>query len=460
MRRVLMISVTFPPYNLSGSQRAFQFAKYLPEYGHLPSVVSVEPTPTDSVDPTQLEQLDRRIRLERIHELGPKIALLLRTLQAMLQRVIGSMRTAGAETGDGSNPEVAPTPEPTDSDDPSFPSESAPLLMRLWKTLAWFFHYHLDIGAPMLQRAVKIGWRDSVDLVWVTSPSSRSLLVGYCASRLLRKPLVVDIRDPWTYGSLWMPFSRLTAACEKMWARTILTAASRTVFTSPLTMAAMQERFPGSAATKMCTITNGHTGEVYISPLRSVPQDKCLMSYVGSLNPRRRPDVLLDALQRASCNREVADDLRLQFVGGMAGHEAKIAAHGVQEQVMDVGQVPHDESLGYMRGADVNLLLQTITTGQDVIAGKTFEYLAARKPIIGVVAPDGGDAWLLRKTGGGSVVAFDDPGAVADEMLRLWKLWKNGMLADSVAHVDIEAYSRRHLTGDLAKLFDEAVRRQ
>jgi glycosyltransferase involved in cell wall biosynthesis len=112
-----------------------------------------------------------------------------------------------------------------------------------------------------------------------------------------------------------------------------------------------------------------------------------------------------------------------------------------------------------MRGADVNLLLQTITAGQDVIAGKIFEYLAARKPIIGVVAPDGGDAWLLRETGGGSVVAFNDPCAVADEMLRLWKLWKSGMLADSVAHVDMEAYSSRRLTGDLAKLLDEAVRR-
>jgi len=459
MRRVLMISVTFPPFNVSGSQRAFQFAKYLPEYGYLPSVVSLEPEPTDPVDPSRLEQLDVRVRLERVDGLRPKLMPLLRALRALLQPMFGSMRAVGAEPADGPKPAVAPTTEPRGSNEPTFPSESEPLLMRMWKTLAWFFHFHLDLAVPILQRVAKINWRDPVDLVWVTSPSSRSLVVGYWASRLLRKPLVVDIRDPWTYGSLWSPFSRLTAACEKAWARTILTAASRTVFTSPLTMAAMQQRYPGAAAAKMRTITNGHTGEVDISPLRSAPEDKCLMSYTGSLNPRRCPDVLLDALQRVSRNPEVAKDLRLQFVGGMAGHESKIAAHGVQEQVLDVGQVSHNESLRYMRGADVNLLLQTITAGQDVIAGKTFEYLAARKPIIGVVAPDGGDAWLLRETGGGSVVAFNDPCAVADEMLRLWKLWKSGMLADSVAHVDMEAYSMRRLTGDLVKLLDEAVRR-
>jgi glycosyltransferase involved in cell wall biosynthesis len=334
-----------------------------------------------------------------------------------------------------------------------------PLLGRLWHTLAWFFNFHLDLALPMLRRAVKIHRRDPVDLVWVTGPSSRCLLVGYWASRLLRKPLVLDIRDPWTYGSLWSPFSRLTAEVERKWARTILTAASRSVFTSPLTTAAMQARYPGEAASRMCTITNGHTGSSDVSPLRSAPEEKCLMSYVGSLNPRRRPDVLLDALKRVSRDPEVARDLRLQFVGGMAGHEAKIAALDVAGQVKDVGQVSHSESERYMRGADVNLLLQTITAGQDVIAGKTFEYLAARTPILGVVAPDGGDAWMLRESGGGSVVPFDDPGAVADEMLRLWKLWKDGTLADSVARVDVEPYSRRRLTGDLAKLLDEILQR-
>jgi glycosyltransferase involved in cell wall biosynthesis len=450
MRRVLMISEMFPPYNVSGSQRSFQFAKYLPEYGYLPSVVSGEPEPTDPVDPSLLEQLNGRIRLERIHRLAPKILPLAVALRAMLRPLVRGIRAVRVG---------APKPmvEPAGSTGATVPYQSKPLLDRMWHTLAWAFSFHIDLAVPMLQRVVKVHLRDPVDLVWVTGPSSRSLLVGYWASRLLRKPLVLDIRDPWTYGSLWLPFSRLSGALEKKWASLILTAASRTVFTSPLTMAAMQERFPGVAASKMCTITNGHTGEGEVSSLRSVPGDECLMSYVGTLNERRCPDVLLDALQRASRDPEVARDLRLQFVGGMAGHEAKIAAYRVQEQVQDVGQVSYAESVQYMCGADVNLLLQTITEGYDVIAGKTFEYLAARKPIVGVVAPDGGDAWLLRQTGGGTVVPFDDPRAVADEMLRLWKLWKVGSLADAVAKVDVERYSRGNLTRGLAGLFDEVL---
>jgi glycosyltransferase involved in cell wall biosynthesis len=461
MRRVMMISEMFPPYNVSASHRAFQFAKHLPEFGYLPSVVSLEPGPDDQVDASLLAQLDDRIRLERIHHLGPKILPLLLALRALLRPFVRLLRRLRGVpvTAAESAPATPVEAPPLDENDPKYPGAAASLGKRCWHTLAWAFNFHVDLAAPMLLRAAKIHREDPVDLVWVTGPSSRSLLVGYWASRMLRRPLFLDIRDPWTYGSLWRPFSRFTADFEKWWARRILTAASRSVFTSPLTTAAMQARYPGAPAAKMSTLTNGHIGESGVVPRRSVAGERFLMSYVGSLNPRRRPDVLLDALQRA-CQAEpaAAHDLRLQFVGGMAGHEAKIEKFGVQEQVVDLGPVSHFESVAYMRGADVNVLLQTIAVGQDVIAGKTFEYLAARRPILGVVAPDGGDAWLMREARAGAVVSFEDPAAVAAEMLRLWRLWRDGALADSVAAVDIEKYSRRHLTGELAGYFDEVLR--
>ena len=48
-------------------------------------MVSAEPGPTDPVDPDLLDQLDGRIRLERIHHLRPKIESLLR---ALLRRLL------------------------------------------------------------------------------------------------------------------------------------------------------------------------------------------------------------------------------------------------------------------------------------------------------------------------------------------------------------------------------------
>lgn len=454
MRRVLMISETFPPYNLSGSQRPFQFAKHLPEFGYLPCVISSEPRPGDPVDAAPLSQLDERIRLERIHRLRPRFASFARRLIRPVMTGVCAARRAIA----GSAMPARLGAEPTGPKAPVVLSSSMPLHRRAWHTLTWLFNFHLDLALPMLQRALELHRREPVDLVWVSAPSSHNLVVGYCAARLLRRPLVVDLRDPWTYGSSWRPCSRVMAAVERRWAQTILRAASRTVLTSPLTLAVMQERFPGEAASKMCTITNGHAGEVNAAPLRSAPDDCFLISYVGSFIPPRRPDLLLDALARVCRDPEIARDLRLQCVGGLAGHEQTIASLGLRETVIDVGRVSHAESVRYMRGADVNLVVQSIGSDPDVIAGKTFECLAARRPVLGIVAPAGGDAWLLRETGAGSVASFHDPDAVADEIRRLWRCWRDGRLEKSVEAVALERYSRRHLSGELAALFDDVLK--
>ncbi len=42
--------------------------------------------------------------------------------------------------------------------------------------------------------------------------------------------------------------------------------------------------------------------------------------------------------------------------------------------------------------------------GRGVLSGKVFEYLAAERPILAVVPPDGAAAKLLRDTGAGVVV--------------------------------------------------------
>ena len=46
--------------------------------------------------------------------------------------------------------------------------------------------------------------------------------------------------------------------------------------------------------------------------------------------------------------------------------------------------------------------------GKGVLSGKVFEYLAAGRPILAVVPPDGAAAELIRETRAGTVVAPND----------------------------------------------------
>ena len=70
--------------------------------------------------------------------------------------------------------------------------------------------------------------------------------------------------------------------------------------------------------------------------------------------------------------------------------------------------------------------------GRGVLSGKVFEYLAAERPIMAVVPPDGAAAKLIRDTGAGVVVAPDDVDGMERELRALRDAWHAGALAEAV----------------------------
>jgi hypothetical protein len=160
---------------------------------------------------------------------------------------------------------------------------------------------------------------------------------------------------------------------------------------------------------------------------------------------------LIEAFGRAARDADFRRLAVLEFIGNAGGHAGKVAlAPGCDVRFR--GHVSRAESLRYMFGSDVNILLQTISDGQDVVSGKAFDYLHARKPILAVVDPAGGDGWLVRETRSGSVAAWTDVDAIAEEMLRYFRAWQSGVRELDGREVD--QYSRRGLTERLARVFD------
>jgi hypothetical protein len=163
---------------------------------------------------------------------------------------------------------------------------------------------------------------------------------------------------------------------------------------------------------------------------------------------------LISAFARACQDPELRASAALELIGNAGGHESKVSlAPGCQVRFR--GHVSRSESVRYMFGSDVNVLLQTISEGEDVVSGKAFDYLHAKKPILAVVDPRGGDAWLLREAGAGKVAPWSDVEAIAREMRECWQAWKAGDAGPRQATV--ERFSRRALTRQLAALFDDVL---
>ncbi|HXS18443.1 MAG TPA: hypothetical protein VN764_14700, partial [Polyangiaceae bacterium] len=190
--RLLMVYDRFPPFNVSGTARAYHFAKNLPAFGWTPIVLSGQPQHGDVQDPAPLDLLPAEVRILRASPLlGPG--------KDQLARWFNRKRSAGQTSASLGTPR------------PARPSQSRRVFQPgswTWRATGlpmWALEWHLDWAPPALVRALADREARQVDLVWVSAPQARNLFVGDTLSRILNKPLVVDLRDPWTYGSLWSP---------------------------------------------------------------------------------------------------------------------------------------------------------------------------------------------------------------------------------------------------------------
>ena len=88
-----------------------------------------------------------------------------------------------------------------------------------------------------------------------------------------------------------------------------------------------------------------------------------------------------------------------------------------------------------------------------VLPGKLFEYLASRRPILGIGQTDGAMARIIGNTGSGVVYDWDQESKIRACIDFCWDEFRQGELDDNSS--DISEYTRRGLTHRYASLLDE-----
>ena len=87
-----------------------------------------------------------------------------------------------------------------------------------------------------------------------------------------------------------------------------------------------------------------------------------------------------------------------------------------------------------------------------------YEYIAAGRPILAVVPPDGAAAQLIGETGSGIVVAPDDVEGMRDALVEMHARFSNGGLPSvELAKRDEDRLSRRARVEEMASLLGEIV---
>ncbi len=444
MKRVLIITYYWPPSGGSGVQRWVKFAKYLPQNGWQPVIYTPENPELAYVDSTLEGDVPEDAEIVRRPIFEPY----------GIYRKLLSLFGKGGRKGDGKS-EVNPI---------NAQKKSLGQRLSLWVRANFFIPDPRCFWVRPSVKFLKNYLKDHpVDVIVSSGPPHSMHLIARRLSRATGLPWVADFRDPWTriFYFKHLPLTGLSLCRHRSLEQGVLDDASVIVAVSPL----VQDEFRQMTSTPVELITNGFDGEDFEEAdmeMRAAEEETgseneefFTLVHTGVFSSDGNPLELWKVLSEiVASDREFATRLRIKLVGKTDKPVLDaIAEAGLGGYVVNLGYVSHIEAIREQCGASVLILpLRQESESRAILPGKLFEYLASRRPVIGIDQPGGAMDRVLTDAQAGRTFDWSDGAGMKAEVLRCWKLFREGRLGDN--DEDIERFSRRRLTRQMAQLFE------
>jgi Glycosyltransferase len=232
--------------------------------------------------------------------------------------------------------------------------------------------------------------------------------------------------------------------------RRVVTRANAVVFNTRTARADFEAAYGATVATKLHVVPNGCN----IADFEGLPgksEGRFVLLHAGTLYGGRDPSPLLEAVAIASREGSLpAQGFVLRFVGvaeGVASSLNERAARlGIGGSVECSGRVGRRESLSAMSSASALLLLQP---GHALsVPAKTYEYMAARRPIL-TLADEGETARVIRESGAGLVVSSSDPRLLLEALVHVIRVGESSQPWDGPSPAQYDGAERARELADI-----------
>ena len=400
MKNIMMIAVEYPPCISGGVQRTLKFSEHLPKFGWHPLVLAAGLRAYENIDCSA--SFPDGVSVYR--------AFAFDSLQ--------QLRVRGKYLGFTVMPDRYVTWLP------------AAVIKGIWLAKKY---------------------RPSV--IYSTFPYSTAHWVAMEVARWTGIPWIADFRDPAHHHYME---SNLVNPLSIFVDKKTVKRADHFIFATERMRDCYLEAYPNLKDESVSVIENGFNenlfNELVGSPSKS-NEEKFVILHSGVLHEDRDPLPLIVALgeliEKHGENSKYKN-ICIHFRGAEPSVEERQAIEGYRltDQVRFLPPISFKESIREMLLADALLLLQGALFNYQ-IPGKVYEYIAANKPILGLVDRDGATAALLESVPGAEVVVSGAPSDIAKALeliLEFPEITRN--VAD---------YSRFSKTKDLAHLLDGLI---
>lgn len=421
MKKVLIIAYYWPPAGGPGVQRWLKFVKYLPHFDIEPIVYIPENPHYPIEDATLVAEIPKDVVIHRHPIFEPY----------RLASLVSSKKTKRISSG------IIQTKDPS-------------LLEKgmLWIRGNFFIpdarKYWVKPSVKYLSALLK---EEQINTVITTGPPHSVHLIGEQLKQKHTVKWIADFRDPWTSIGYHKKL-RLTKASRKkhkFLEHLVLNKADRLLVTSQTT----KKEFAAITEKPISVITNGYDSNYQGG---ANLDQRFTIAHIGSLLAGRNPKNLWKALSDlASENELFRTALQLDFIGVVSQEVMdSLYRYELGPYINLKGYVSHKEAMRKQQQAQLLLLIEIDSEEtKGIIPGKLFEYMAARRPILGVGPKEWEAGQLILETNSGAVFNYENLIELKDLIKNWFEKYRESTL--HLASKNIEKYSRKALTEQLAK---------
>jgi len=411
--KALIITYYWPPSGGAGVQRWLKFAKYLPESGWEPVILTVDPD--YAAYPVTDSSLEKEI---------PDSLRVFKTKATdyftIYKKDKSKIPTAGFAN--------------------SVNNTLKGKIMRFIRGNFFIPDPRKGWNRHAFKKACGLIETEGIQHVITTSPPHSTQLIGL---KLKQKyPSLIwtaDLRDPWTdiyYYNLFYP-TFISKAIDSSYEKKVLKNADRIITVGKSLMESYMSK-EASVASKTTIIPNGYDEEDFKDHNDS-PPEKFTISYTGTLSDTYPVAGFLGALKLF---KSKGNDFFVRFVGTVSpGQQELIISQAGTENVEFISYTDHKSAIRYMTQSSLLLLIiPEHKSSKSIITGKVFEYIATGKPILCLGPSDGDAASVINSVSAGITIGYSDIAGILSYLEKA----SSGLAEGSNA--DRSIYSRKKLT--------------
>jgi hypothetical protein len=449
--KILLISYHYPPSMAVGGLRLANFAKYLPDHGWQPYVLTIRDRYLSQMDPQRLAGLSHApVFKTSMLPTASDLYLIAKSWIANRSGEYSDHAACCESSSDARN-----------GDQPGGESFKHRLKRYCFSLLLHLPDLERNWVVPAVLKGRRIIKQEQIDCILTSCPPYSVHLIGLALKWLTGVRWIADFRDPWITGSNKRVYytSRLSLAIERMLEDHVLSQADAVLGNTAVLTDLFRRTHADIDARKFTQLPNGFDPAAY-SKYHGVEKfRRFTIAYTGSLYFGRNPESLFRSVRGLIDSGTMRPD---QLCVRLVGHcneldgcptRALVKKYGLSAVVEQSPPVPRRQALEIVARSHVALLLAPNQPLQ--IPAKAYEYIGIGTPVL-ALAGEGATADMIRFTRSGEVFSPDDVQGISGFLVRAFS--QSVQTGQPPSGQNLRGLDIRHIVEELARRIDTVCR--